>query len=366
MKHIKKHIKNISKQGMKKILSGLVILFFAMVMIFQRTETTPLQFVRNMDEEFLHNAPNTQRDYLFEDEQGQEVYQWQLWTWSTDTTTTSDNIDTLVNPNELEDLFDDLINNSGQRYTGNIISTWVQQKTWITSTWSLDCIAPWGEKVKNKDFILAYEQRKDVNTICNIEKRVCMNGILGGSFKQESCKDDIVYEYNKAEIVSYNQKILNEYIQPIEMTKEEQKAYNELIQPKPPMNSWAEFNTQGQLQPEKEPTTSRWTTSTQVTTQPEVEQESTPSKKSCSAPRWQKINHGQFVKAYKAPRGFVDLACEVELRACVDGTLKGNFRYATCAFNNTTYSEYLNAGSPTSNTGFLFFERIKNIFRRWR
>ena len=75
MKHIKKHIKNISKQGMKKILSGLVILFFAMVMIFQRTETTPLQFVRNMDEEFLHNAPNTQRDYLFEDEQGQEVYQ---------------------------------------------------------------------------------------------------------------------------------------------------------------------------------------------------------------------------------------------------------------------------------------------------
>ena len=64
-----------------------------------------------------------------------------------------------------------------------------------------------------------------------------MSGTLGGSFKQESCKDDIVYEYNKAQIVSYNQKILNEYIQPVEMTKEEQQAYNALIQPKPPINS---------------------------------------------------------------------------------------------------------------------------------
>lgn len=68
--------------------------------------------------------------------------------------------------------------------------------------------------MKNRDFVLAYAQRKDVNTICDIEKRVCLSGTLGGSFTQDSCKDDIVYDYNRAEIVSYNKKVLNEYIQP--------------------------------------------------------------------------------------------------------------------------------------------------------
>ncbi len=348
MKHLKKQIRNISKESMKKVTSGLVILFFAMVMIFQRTETIELQFVWNMDEEFIHNAPNTQRDYLFEDEQGQETYQWQLWTWSTDTTTTTDNIDDLVNPDELEDLFDDLINNSGQLYTG-IISTWTQLKTWTTYTWSLDCIAPWGEKIKNQDFILAYEQRKDVNTICNIEKRVCMSGTLWGSFAQKSCKDNIVYEYNKAEVISYNQKVLNEYIQPTS-----------------PINSWADFSTEGQINDTKKPLDTRWTNKAPVTTESEVEQTPTPTKKSCTTPRGQEIQHGQFTKAYKAPRGFIDLECEVELRACVNGTLKWDFKYAKCTFNNTTYADYLTAGSPTSNTGFLFFERVKNIFRRGR
>jgi hypothetical protein len=40
-----------------------------MTMLFQKDiQTTELQFVWNMDETFIHNAPNTQRDYLFEDE----------------------------------------------------------------------------------------------------------------------------------------------------------------------------------------------------------------------------------------------------------------------------------------------------------
>jgi len=42
----------------------------------------------------------------------------------------------------------------------------------------LDCITPWKEKVQDKDFILAYQQRKDVSSICNIEKRICNDGKL--------------------------------------------------------------------------------------------------------------------------------------------------------------------------------------------
>ncbi|MEI7558215.1 MAG: hypothetical protein WCJ45_05370 [bacterium] len=48
----------------------------------------------------------------------------------------------------------------------------------MIETEPMDCITPWDEKVKDKDFILAYEQRKDVKIICNIEKRICNDGIL--------------------------------------------------------------------------------------------------------------------------------------------------------------------------------------------
>ena len=214
------------------------------------------------------------------------------------------------------------------------------------TTWVINCLTPRNERVKNKDFVLAYEQRKDVNNICNIEKRTCINGILEWSFTQSSCKENITYEYKKTEVISYNQKVLNEYIQPAA-----------------PVHSWAIFSNQGKINTTERATDKRGTSKNQIITKPEAKQTPLPDKTNCSTPRGQKINHGQFVKAYKTPRWFIDFACEVEIRACVNGNLKGAFVYNKCTFNNTTYSEYLKAGSPSSNTGFLFFQRIKAIFR---
>jgi hypothetical protein len=68
IKHAKKHLQKISKETIKKGSTTLVLLFFAMVMIFQKdAANTQLQFVRNADEAFVHNAAQ-QRDYLFQDE----------------------------------------------------------------------------------------------------------------------------------------------------------------------------------------------------------------------------------------------------------------------------------------------------------
>jgi len=329
---------------MKKGLTTLVLLFFAMVMIFQKdSPKTGLQFVRNDSEVFVHNAAQ-QRDYLFQNESWQTTYQGQMNTGAT-TTGTMDTIDSLINPNEIDQLIGS--SQSGQLYTWTMNTGIVQSG--ILITWSLDCITPRDEEVKNQDFVLAYEQRKDVNTICNIEKRVCMSGVLWGTFVQGSCKEDVVYVYRKAEVISYNQKILNDYIQPTQ-----------------PVNAGAEFDTEGKIDTTEIPTNSRGTTNSPVTTEPEVTQSPAPVKKSCTTPRGQTIKHGQFIKAYKAPRGFIDLPCNVEIRACVNGNLKGTFKYSKCTFNNTTYADYLTTGSPTSSTGFLFFERIKSILRRGR
>ncbi|NOZ44280.1 MAG: hypothetical protein GXP45_04000 [bacterium] len=61
---------------------------------------------------------------------------------------------------------------------------------------------------------MAYQQREDVNTICDVERRTCHNGILLGSFEQSSCHNDIVYTYQTPKIISYNKKIINPLIQP--------------------------------------------------------------------------------------------------------------------------------------------------------
>lgn len=349
MKHLKRKIteqyKKIPKTLLKRSGVFLIILFFSMTMILQKDTTeAQFQFVWNMDETLVHNAANTQWDFLFEDEWWQEIYQWTL----TGNTTIPTNNEWLIDSQEIENIINDLQwqtgeNNTGTIYTGTI-TTWIQTKTGNIPT-SLNCTTPRGEKVKNKDFVLAYQQRKDVNTICNIEKRVCISWELLWSFTQFSCKEDVVYNYKKVEVISYNKKVLNEYIQPV-----------------PPAYAWADFDTEGKINTEENPTNERWTTNNPVTGTPSVNQTPLGQKASCTTPRGQSIEHGQFIKAYKTSRGFIDMPCEVELRACVDGALKWSLNYSKCTFNNTTYADYLTAGSPTSNTGFLFFERIKNLF----
>lgn len=359
---------------MKKGSTTLVLLFFAMVMIFQKdTQNTEFQFVRNGDESSIHgvandNAPASQRDYLFQNEAGNDVYQGQMTDGQrrTEVTppSTQENMDGLISTSGNTQITGTTGTQTGQLYTW-VLGSWTIYVSWSIHSWIIktgvqtiettgtmsttkiiswvsDCITPWKEKIEHQDFVLAYQQRKDVNSMCNIEKRVCTNGILWWSFTQSSCKEDIAYVYRKAEVVSYNQKVLNEYIQPAE-----------------PMNAGAEFSNEWKIDTTDRPTNTWGTTNTPVITKSWVMQTPVPSKASCTTPRGQKIQHGQFIKAYKAPRGFIDLACNVEIRPCVNGNLKGTFTYSKCTFNNTSYTDYINAGGTQTSTKFLFFERIK-------
>lgn len=366
MKEIRKKNEKNKKNPIRIGISSLIIVFFMITLLFQKE--IPAQeflFVRNADEAFVHNAAQ-QRDYLFQDEWGQTIYQGQIGTWTITGTnivtswTAQQTLENMISPEEIARILAET--QSGQTITWIIttwtiytwlIETWIQATgtemiglTWMIETEPMDCITPWDEKVKDKDFVLAYEQRKDVKIICNIEKRICNDGILWGSFSQSSCKETGEYIYRKAQAISYNQKILNEYIQPVA-----------------PINSWATFSTEGKINETQKPIDKRGTGNNPIKNQSGVSQLPSPSKTSCTTPRGQEIKHGQFIKAYKAPRGFIDLPCNVEIRACVNGNMKWNFRYAKCTFNNTIYSEYLKAWAPTSNTGFLFFQWIKWIVK---
>lgn len=347
---------------MKKTVTAITLLFFAMVMLFQKdTQVQELQFIRNTNETFVHgvaneNAPPSQRDYLFQNEAGNPEYQFQITKWQAlwvEPSGPAETIDNLINPNDIAQIIGDISTQTGQIYSWMLYiwtmntGTQIIQETGTGSTGSLDCITPRKEEVKHKDFVLAYQQRKDVNTICNIQKRTCMSGTLLWTFTWDSCNENMVYEYQREEVISYNQKNISEF-----------------VQPNTPINAWADFGNNGQINYTEDPTNSRGTSNWPVTA-PDNAVTQTPlsTKKSCTTSRGQKIKHGQFVKAYKAPRGFLDLACNVEIRPCINGTLKGTFKYSKCTFNNTMYTDYLKAWSPTSSTGFLFFQRIKKAFK---
>lgn len=123
MKHAQKHSRKISKDTIKKGITTLVLLFFAMVMILQKdSQNTQLQFVRTDTESFgTHNAPNdnttpSQRDYLFQNEAGNDVYQGQITQGQRRITgTNTETMDNLINPDEVSQVIGNT--QTGQLYT---------------------------------------------------------------------------------------------------------------------------------------------------------------------------------------------------------------------------------------------------------
>jgi hypothetical protein len=100
MKHTRKQTKKTNNDNFKKGITTIIRLFFVIIMLFQNdTQPTELQFVWNTDTPITHNAAQ-QRDYLFQDESGQEVYQGTISTGNT-TETTGTKKDNIVTPNDV-------------------------------------------------------------------------------------------------------------------------------------------------------------------------------------------------------------------------------------------------------------------------
>ena len=69
MKTIREKQEKEKNHQIKKGATLLILLFFAMVMLFQReSQTAEMIFVRNSEEVPLHGSAQQQRDYLFADE----------------------------------------------------------------------------------------------------------------------------------------------------------------------------------------------------------------------------------------------------------------------------------------------------------
>lgn len=196
------------------------------------------------------------------------------------------------------------------------------------------CITPWWEYVAHGDFVLAYEQRKDVDNLCNVQRRFCFDWKLNWTYNQKSCKENTVYSYVKPEAISYTQKPVDTF-----------------VQPKPPSLSWADFDTHWKIDWTTNPIDVWWSPGSGRPVDTSFTSQTSLSNNVCSTPWWEKIKNGQFVKAYKTSVGLIDLPCDVELRMCANWNLKGSYTHRTCTFKKMTYRDYIsdnyNLDNPT-------------------
>jgi len=186
------------------------------------------------------------------------------------------------------------------------------------------CVLPWLGEIEHWRFVLAYSQRADVPSICNVQRRFCVNGVLQGDFTQRACQENVVYEYHTESVISYNQKLSNPFIQPPENAK-----YRNIP-----------FSSEGKAYETLQVKTARANTNDRYYNESEGIGQNISRKRDCEAPWWEDVKHSHFVKAYKQNKGFSNKLCEVELRLCVDGDLQGTYQYFQCKHYDMPYQDY--------------------------
>ncbi|MCK9467112.1 MAG: hypothetical protein M0P94_02180 [Candidatus Absconditabacterales bacterium] len=219
-----------------------------------------------------------------------------------------------------------------------------------------NCVTPWNTILKHGESIIAYEQRKDVPTICNAQKRICNDGNLNGTYLQGACSEEVEYTYTKVKVISYNNKNPGVLVQNPGYAK----------------NDGAEFDTHGKINSSTQNPQTTWNNSIKdgAIKDPDISL-GNKGYYNCVSPWGDSIQHGQFVKAYKTPIGFTDDLCQVELRLCLDGNLNGAFVNKSCEYMGVSSQDYREGNVDVTKPSQELIEEIskenpnKKGFRGW-
>ncbi len=204
-----------------------------------------------------------------------------------------------------------------------------QQWSWETISGEIeifeDCISPWNNVIKHNESVLAYQQRSDVPTICNVQRRKCDDWELKWSYDQASCEEYIKYEYTRVAVISWNDNKPWELIQTSNSAK----------------NDSALFDTDGKIDTIDDGPDTSWNNDYNAPVVDDISTDLTHKNyNNCITPWWEIVAHGQFTRAYESPLWFVDEKCQVELRLCLNWILKWHYSYRACDHKNVTYQDY--------------------------
>ena len=216
---------------------------------------------------------------------------------------------------------------------------WIDEITQDLVFEERSCMTPWWYELEHGQSVLAYEQRSDSINICNIERRVCRNGKLSWSYVQAACDETLWndgtinwvewwnWTVKKLAYSTYNSVRLDEFIQPPEYASKEFEEFDvhgkrvKWIKQTPKMD-WL------------------WLSDPIYEEKQEVAQERSLWQV-CKTPWWEKVQPGQFVKAYRFQNGFTDIPCQVQLRTCVDWKLEWMYKFSSCQAWDTSYEDFI-------------------------
>ncbi|MFZ2151246.1 MAG: hypothetical protein WAZ12_02675 [Candidatus Absconditicoccaceae bacterium] len=190
-----------------------------------------------------------------------------------------------------------------------------------------NCTTPRGKILEHGKSILAYQQRSDVPDICNIQRRICTDGNLGGTFEQKSCKTNMPYKYTKEPVISYNEKVIDPLIQPGKDV---------------PINKGATFDNKGKIDGYSDADTLRnnYADSSSQTNDKIVDQTDI-IRPNCISPWGDIVLNGQFIKAYRYKNGFSNHPCEVQIRPCMQGNLEGIYKNSSCKHRDIAFEDFM-------------------------
>lgn len=202
----------------------------------------------------------------------------------------------------------------------------IKQQRLLAEKINKDCFTPRKSTIKHWDFVIAYEQRKDIPNFCNAEKRYCNDWSLEWSFLQKECNEKIEYQYTEIEAKSQTKAKVDPY-----------------IQTKKPTNDWADFSINWKINEKNIISTEfqygpSWS---QIINSKETWLKYIIGSSDCKSPRWDTVKNWQFVIAYQAPLGFINLECKSEFRYCTDGKLWWSYSYKACKYKDMTYNDFL-------------------------
>jgi hypothetical protein len=262
---------------------------------------------------------------------------------------------------------------SGVNQSGTTTSSASQTTSIHTGTAA--CLSPWWDIVPHGSYVFAYEQRSDDPMTCNVQRRICTDGILGGTYTAPSCKefqawlddsyirnqlfDRIRGDNNNSTSVS-GSNVSSYTMKPIYFTATPSNNYGSY--------GWYAYPSHGNnygpyLSSSSVPRFNNFTSISSSS----IDTQITPASdqyRSCLTPRGENVAHGDFVKAYQLSRGFTNLACEVQLRPCYDGTLEGKFLFDSCKSYDIAVEDFLdNYYDPDQASLKQMIEVLRSIAR---
>ncbi len=73
--------------------------------------------------------------------------------------------------------------------------------------------------------MLAYRQHMQTPDTCMIERRLCQDGKLSGTFWQQSCNENTSYNYYQEQFVAYNTNKKSDLVQPSPIPSQGETIY---------------------------------------------------------------------------------------------------------------------------------------------